>query len=732
MAVHVFGVRHHGPGSARSVAAALRDLAPDVVLVEGPPEADAVLPLAHHQEMAPPVALLGYAVDRPERASFFPLAVFSPEWQAIRHALATGVPVRGCDLALAHALAPDDGDGRLGGDRRPLDPIGALAAAAGYDDPERWWEDVVEHRDDGPFAAVAEAMAAVRAALPPSLGADADREARREAAMRQAVRKAVAEGFERVAVVCGAWHVPALASLGPAAADARILRGLPKVKVAVTWVPWTHERLAMASGYGAGVTSPGWYHHLFVHAGPDVVARWFAEAARVLREADRAVSPDHVIEATRLADALATVRGRPLAGLDEVTDAARAVMGDGTNASMVLLRERLVVGDELGSVPDETPMVPLARDLTAQQRRLRLRPEAGERAHELDLRAARDRERSWLLHRLTLLGVPWGVLDEGRGSSGTFRETWRLRWVPELSVLLVDASALGTTVVAAATTKVREAARRASSIADLTRALEACLLGALPEALAEVMGALADRAAVDADVEHLMDALGPLARASRYGDVRGTDAGALDTVVDGLVVRIAAGLALAAASLDDEAAAAFAERLTAVQSAVALLDRPAHRRAWHDALAAVLNRSHVHGLVVGRACRLLLDAEVLDAPDAGRHLSRALSVGTPAGDGAGFVEGFLAGSGTVLVHDRTLLALLDDWMATLGDETFTDVLPLLRRTFGSFEPSERRLVGELVRRGEVPGGASAVVGDLDLERVEAVLATLRELLGVER
>jgi hypothetical protein len=26
------------------------------------------------------------------------------------------------------------------------DPIGALAEAAGYDDPERWWEDVVEHR----------------------------------------------------------------------------------------------------------------------------------------------------------------------------------------------------------------------------------------------------------------------------------------------------------------------------------------------------------------------------------------------------------------------------------------------------------------------------------------------------------------------------------------------------------------------------------------------------------
>ncbi|MEK8144574.1 DUF5682 family protein [Streptomyces sp. M10(2022)] len=27
-----------------------------------------------------------------------------------------------------------------------VDPIGVLAETAGYDDPERWWEDVIEHR----------------------------------------------------------------------------------------------------------------------------------------------------------------------------------------------------------------------------------------------------------------------------------------------------------------------------------------------------------------------------------------------------------------------------------------------------------------------------------------------------------------------------------------------------------------------------------------------------------
>src|SRR5436190_2164443 len=138
--------------------------------------------------------------------------------------------------------------------------------------------------------------------------------------------RAALKEFERVAVVCGAWHVPALtAPLPTASADAAVLKGLSKVKAAMTWVPSTHARLASWQGYGAGVTSPGWYHHLFT--APDrPIARWFVAAAAVLRAEGLPVSSAHIIEAIRLADTLAVLRGRPLAGLAEVSEATRAVM----------------------------------------------------------------------------------------------------------------------------------------------------------------------------------------------------------------------------------------------------------------------------------------------------------------------------------------------------------------------------------------------------------------------
>src|SRR5690606_38863679 len=101
--VAVLGVRHHGPGSARAVRAELERLRPDVVLIEGPPEADALVHLAPALE--PPVALLAHVPGSPSKAAFWPFARFSPEWQAILYGVTAGVPVRFCDLPAAHGLA---------------------------------------------------------------------------------------------------------------------------------------------------------------------------------------------------------------------------------------------------------------------------------------------------------------------------------------------------------------------------------------------------------------------------------------------------------------------------------------------------------------------------------------------------------------------------------------------------------------------------------------------------
>ena len=725
MSTHLFGIRHHGPGSARALASALAELEPDLVLIEGPPEADGIVGLAA-DKMVPPVALLAYATDDATRAAFWPFAVFSPEWQAIRYALTAGVPVRFCDLPAAYQFASS---GKREPRRTSTDPLATLAAAGGYDDPERWWDDVVEHRRDGspPFELIADAMRELRPEVP---AAESEREAQREAYMRTVLRKATKEGFERIAVVCGAWHVPALTEpLPPATHDRRTLKGLPKRKIACTWVPWTHGRLAYTSGYGAGVTSPGWYHHLFT-APDQVTVRWLIRVARVLRAEDLPVSSAHVIEAVRLADTLAALRGRPLAGLTEVTDATLAVLCGGNQVQLDLVTREAVVGEQLGTVPEGTPQAPVAADLTAQARRLRLRRDVAKRTVDLDLRKPNDLAKSRLLHRLRILGVDWGrPASDGRDHQGTFRETWALRWDPGLEVDLVAASTHGTTVESAATAVMRATAAEASVLADVTGAVERTLLAELSDALPDLLRGVDTLAARDVDVAHLMAALPALARSARYGDVRGTDTAGLGEVAGRMVARVCAGLGRAVRGLDHDAAADLLPLVDQVQEATTLLAEPV-REQWLSTLRGLSERSRVPPLIGGRLTRLLLDADRVDTDDVALRLGRALTPGTETMDAAAYVEGFLAGGGLLLVHDERLLQLVDGWLGGIRDGAFTEVLPLLRRTFGTFAPAERRSIGDRAQavhdRSRIPVAAS---DDVDHDRAAAALPVVATLLG---
>ena len=760
--VYLFGVRHHGPGCARSLVKALEALRPDCVLIEGPPEADALLTLAGADGMEPPVALLLYAPEAPNYATFYPFAEFSPEWQALRYALHQGVPVQFMDLPQSHGLAlvreretaqttptltlPHQGGGNstpspLVGERDDHDlrhdPLGWLGQAAGYGGGEEWWEHTVEQRQDGAelFAAIAEALTAVRVETPPLNDAfEVRREMLREAFMRKVIRAAQKQGRERIAVVCGAWHVPALAEMPSVSADNELLKGLPKIKVEATWIPWTYDRLAAASGYRAGVDSPAWYEHLWRRGGRADPVAWFARVASLLRQADIDCSSAHVIECVRLSEALAAVRERPAPGLAEMMEAAQTVLTTGEDAPLRLIRRDLIIGRRFGAVADGAPTVPLQRDLEQQRKTLRLKVSATQETLKLDLREEINRARSQLLHRLRLLRVPWGQVTEARGGKGTFRETWTLQWQPEFALAVIEAAPYGNTVAEAAAAFTQRTAVDAHDLPTLTELVSQLLLADLPEALAVAMQELENRAALTGDIPQLMAAIPPLAQVSRYSDVRKTDADQVLRVLDGLIVRVCIGLVMTCQALDDEAAADLVERIRRLHTAIKLVDRPDHQNTWLNTLRQAADAGGIHDRVRGLAARVLLDEHTDSAEDAATRMSRALSRATAPESAAAWLEGFLSDGGTILVHDDALFSLVDQWVTGLSADHFIQVLPLVRRTFSTFPAPARRQIGERVKRASSPtssAGSAASAVDWNMARAEALIPTLKLILGIE-
>ncbi len=137
----------------------------------------------------------------------------------------------------------------------------------------------------------------------------------------------------------------------------------------------------------------------------------------------------------------------------------------------------------------------------------------------------------------------------------------------------------------------------------------------------------------------------------------------------------------------------------------------------------------------GRATRLLLEEGVLDGEEVQRLARLALSPATPTPDAAAWIAGVVQGSALLLLQQDGLWGALDAWLRDLSPEAFTEVLPLVRRAFASFQPPERRAMGDKAKRQGRDDAVAVVVGAnealavIDRARADLVLPVLAQILG---
>jgi hypothetical protein len=193
-------------------------------------------------------------------------------------------------------------------------------------------------------------------------------------------------------------------------------------------------------------------------------------------------------------------------------------------------------------------------------------------------------------------------------------------------------------------------------------------------------------------------------------------------------------LPLACGALNEDAANEMFEHIRATHEAFTLLQKPELTTPWHETLLRLSSLPNLQGIIAGRAVRLLYDAGKLSAAETGTKLSLALSTAADPPQAAAWLEGFLRDSGAVLIHDDALWDLIDSWVCELNPEAFQAILPLLRRTFTTFQSPERRQLGERAKKasggGAKKSAAVAVSAELDATRAERVVPVLKTILGI--
>ncbi|MFZ4542970.1 MAG: DUF5682 family protein [Saprospiraceae bacterium] len=697
--IHILGIRHHGVGSARNVLARLGQLQPDLLLVEGAPELDAVTNWIGHDDLIPPVAILGYNTDDPQQAAFYPFADYSPEWQAVIFARRHGIKVEMIDAPLFSLSMLE----KIPNKHTDKEPLAYFAEIDGFSDSSEWWEYRFEQqiKDSDPkahFEAVYLVMKSLREEnIPSSLDFE---NKYREAFMRKQIRKALKSGAKEIVIICGAWHAPALMiNEFNEKADQQLLKSLPasKIKSGVTWIPWTNSRLSVQSEYGAGIAAPGWYECQWQFP-ENTSENWLTQVARVFRQRHRDISTSHVIETHRLANALSALRGRSHPNLTDLNEAVISVMCGGDEKVFHLIKSELLVGEKIGAVPAQLPKHPLQNDFEQLTKKYRLAQQAFKKELELDLRKELDLKRSILLHRLEILNIYWASRFAVR-SKGTFKEAWRLQWRPEMMIQLIEMGVWGNTIELAAMHFVQHQSdygKDISVVANLIRM-------AIPADLFMLMDGLIEKtrnlAAISADLVELMTVVPALAEVSRYGNVRKTDLVAMQQLTKGLIERICIGLPTATFGLNEEAAQKMFVQLRKVNEALRLLNDGYITEQWQHTLHQIIYKNGTSRLLAGCICRLLMESKNLNETEVSRLMSFALSKGNPVSEASAWMEGFLAGSSQILLYDDQLWNLIYTWIEQLEDAAFVDILPVIRRTFSKFSPFERKKIGEKVKEG---------------------------------
>lgn len=715
-----FGIRHLSPAGAYYLRGFLDEKKPKLVLVEGPSDFEDMLSDMVRKETKPPIAVLAYTKEAPVRTILYPFAEYSPEYQAIQWCHKHHVACHFIDLPSETFLAiPECGVQEAEGEEARINSgvsiYEQLDQKSGEDGHDTFWERVMEQAGSmEAYHLGANSFGANIRSFTEGKENDWAETVLREAYMRQQIRKAVDAGIEPedIVVVTGSYHVEGLKNWQESDED---LSKMPRIEANHTLMPYSYYRLSTRAGYGAGNKAPAYYALLWegLNKGEPMYAvySYLIRLAVYQREKGNPVSSASVIEAVRLAMALAQLRGGTIASLRDLRDAAQTCIGEGSVSNIILATADTEIGTAIGALPDGVSRTSIQEDFYRQLKDLKLEKYRDITAQDLmlDLRENRrvsseksafiDLHRSFFLHRLRVINVSFAQQQTVSQDNATWSEHWIVRWTPEAEIELVESALKGDTIDGAASFAMKERVENADKMGDIALVIEdACCCG-MEKAVGYATAAL-QRMAVDAaSVEDLAKTAQRLSVVVQYGNIRRIDSKPLEPILKQLFYR--ACLMLESACVCDDTASktiiTAMEQLNSAELAHDFLDNA----EWIKVLNSISERDDLNTKLSGFAAAILLERGSMDTQQLRTEVSRRLSKGIPADLGAGWFEGLAMKNRYALIARLSLWESLNEYLVTLDDEEFKRALVFLRRAFADFSAAEKDQIAENL--GEILG-----------------------------
>ena len=725
-----YPVRHHSPACAWHLERIIEHYQPDCILVEGPENANDLIPVLTDPETKAPVALYyayrddGKLLDSNAQTyrCYYPFLDHSPELVALRAAARLGIPGQFMDLPYARILLATQEARGLRSEAEKQNYASdrylaenrfqkILCEKAGVRHFEEFWEKYFESAGleltDQAFVELMHTYCLLARQHTPLVELQEDGCLAREAHMAQRIREASAQ-YRKVLVVAGGFHIWGL--LHPQVVENSKVK-IPTEAQSVYPMRYTMPAADALSGYASGMPAPGFYADLWTAIHQDqswesVILDYLVKTGRKLRSKGTAISADDEINALRQARGLAELREKPAPGLYELEDAVRScfIKGEATLSSREPLEilQKLTTGKTVGQLCANALVPPLARDFDLQCKKHRLKQASATR-QEVTLAIyaqPKHRDASRFLYQTLFLDCGFAQRKKGpdlrrRKDRNLIREVWEYRWTAGVDAALIEHGVSGGTVRDACATELRQrmdAAQRAEVGADLL--VQGFLMG-----LQDVGDALASRMEEllinDGDFSSLCAACGSLntleAWQTQYGESGSCAYGPLLRRCFGRVLQLLPGQH----NVDDRGVHDVQEACTLIYQVTGRSDFSAQRGALLKAFEALIQSDPIHPALHGTVLGLLYGAEPGWKPHIDQVI-RGYLKGTQKMmlQSAAFLQGLFYTARDLLLTDHAFLRQVDELLCELSDDDFTMLLPELRLAFSYFTPMETdRLAG---------------------------------------
>lgn len=729
-------VRHHSPACAWAVRTLIREVRPKHVLIEGPADFAAHIPLITHAETRPPIAVVALIGEGEAMsvAAYYPFSVHSPEYVALHEALSLGAEARFIDLPAADKvmLRGHDNDVPISLSEEHYfdsgDFIRALCRRTGCRDGFELWDHLFETRLGGDdwqalLGDVGAYCAGVRQSTPQS-EIERNGDLVREAHMATAILDAlVVDG--PVVVVTGGFHTPAL--IERVASGKQEAVPAPGKTARSFLIRYSFAAMDALNGYGAGLPQPAYYDFLWkrAHAG-EAQSIWretaldltagFTQSARTK---GHAIAVPQQVEMVRVAEALAQMRGRPGALRHDLIDAARTALVKGEAGSREAWTERLILylrGNAIGDVPASAGSPPLVEHARARARAHRIDISDGaRRRRRLDIRRKPAHlAASRYFHAMTLLGT--GFADRELGpdyvnntQTDLLFEKWSYAWSPAVEARLIELTTLADRVDAACLAvlrRKRDELRAAGQGGDIAAICDLIAQGILA-GLARELVLLVDDLSVDIQAHGDFIAVAEAMRRLAYMSNTG---GPLRAPAEVQLARAALSayrrMVYLCGDLPTTHPDVAGPRIDALRITAELLnadttdlfDRTLFDEAIDRAAAA-----HPQPTILGALLALCVQAGRRDPQDLRDALTGAFAgAAQKEEERIGVLVGMLQAAPHVLWRTPDMIETVDAFMGALDEDAFLALLPHMRLAFTALNPREIDQVAE--RLAQIHGG----------------------------